>query len=152
MVSSPVAIKEIIVGRTRVFALTMGRLLDRPLPKMENVSLPATRFQSRPQLISPGNSAGEETIAPWNVNNCEEKRLRVREGEIQKVFSLFNMMDISSRPLTSLGERGLASNFLQSTASILILSICPSLLYFSIRTPEHPDNHSMAANPQSRPR
>lgn len=109
--------------------------------------------------FSPADNLSPPAIVPeekpprrGNVNNCEEKRVRVKEGEIQKVFSLFNMMDISSRPLASLGERGVASNFLQSTASILIRSICPSRLYFSIRTPEHPDNNSMAANPQSRPR
>jgi hypothetical protein len=62
------------------------------------------------------------------------------------------MMDKSSRPLASWGERGFASKFFQSMAPILMRSICPSLLYFSIRTPEHPDNHTIAANPHSRPR
>jgi hypothetical protein len=71
MVLSQVAIQKIMVGRTWRSALTIGRYLDRPLPKMENVSLPATRFQSRRQLISPGNSAGAETTAPGKVNNCE---------------------------------------------------------------------------------
>jgi hypothetical protein len=60
MVSSQIAIKKIMVRRTWVSALTMGRHLDRPPPKMENISLPATRFQSRRQLIFPGNSAGDE--------------------------------------------------------------------------------------------